>query len=125
MAHGTACVVLAFGLSGEKSKQEAALAEAERSLAIAIVRDEKRFEPWLLRGVAGTVAGRYEKAARDFAEATRRAPDNAHVYRWAGYRSALARDVAAAKSEWKKALELDPSLREELELELAGLEKRK
>ena len=36
-----------------------------------------------------------------------------------------ARDVAAAKAEWNRALELDPSLRRELEPELAGLEKRK
>ena len=35
------------------------------------------------------------------------------------------RDVPAAQSEGKRALELDPSLREELTAELAGLEKRK
>jgi len=125
MAHGTACVVWAFGLSGLRQKQTAALAEADRSIAAMIERDGKRYEPWLIRAVARTLEGTYEKAALDFAEASRRAPDNAHVYRWMGYRSALARDVAAARSEWKKALELDPSLRGELEPELAGLEKRK
>jgi serine/threonine protein kinase len=124
MAHGAACVVWAFGLSGMKAKQDAALAEAERSVSTMIERDERRYEPWLIRAVARTVGGHYEKAAGDFAEASRRSPGNAHVYRWMGYRSALARDVAAAKSEWKKALELDPSLRGELEPELAGLEKK-
>ena len=57
-------------------------------------------------------------------EASRRAPDHAHVWRWRGYRSALARDVDAAASEWNKAMSLDPSLREELEPELAGLKRR-
>jgi serine/threonine protein kinase len=127
MAHGTASVVWAFGLKGLKQKNDGAIAEADRSWTTMSERDPKRWEPWLGRAIAWTVSGTregYDKAARDFAEAAKRAPQNAHVHRWTGYRNALAGDAAGARASWKKAMELDPGLRDELEPELAGLEKR-
>ena len=64
-------------------------------------------------------------SARDLAEAAKRAPDHPPVHRWMGYRHYVAGDYAGAAAAWRRALELDPGLRADLEPEIADAERRK
>src|SRR6185436_2382280 len=122
LAHAMACDLWGFALIAQKRDATVAADEAVRSATTALDQDASRFEPWLIRGIAHLIrgldgrAGRdgFDKSTADFAEAAKRAPDNALIPRWLGYRHFAAGDFAAAARSWRRAVELDPNLRGEL-----------
>jgi serine/threonine-protein kinase len=124
-AHGSACILLGYGLQAQRRDPTPAVEEAVKQLSAAIGRDESRFEPWFARGVARTLQGSAAPAISDFAEAAKRAPENAWVHRWTGHAKALAGDSAGAEAEFRRAISINAGLRDALELEIAELPKKK
>ena len=132
-AHGAACILWGFGLTGQRKDPGPAVDEAVQVLTSAIERDAGRFESWLARGMAHTLratADRWnreglDKATADLAEAAKRAPDSPWVHKWTGYCRAMAGDAAGAEAAWRRAIALDPNLRADLEAEIAELPKKK
>jgi tetratricopeptide (TPR) repeat protein/predicted Ser/Thr protein kinase len=133
MAHGTACVLTGFARAGQKKDIGPAVAEGLLFLRRALERDPARQEAWLATGAAYVLQGLADRgnaeairaAVRHLEEARRRPPESAFLHRWAGYGHFLAGDPGAAVAAWKRALELDPGLREELENDIAEAEGRK
>ncbi|HVE41773.1 MAG TPA: serine/threonine-protein kinase [Planctomycetota bacterium] len=133
LAHGAACVLWGFGLHGQRRNVAPAVDEAVASMSAAIGQDAGRYEPWFVRGAAHLLRGladptkreAFEQSGRDFAEAASRAPGNAAVHRWLGARHYAAGNFAGAAAEWKRALELDPGARGDLEADIAEAERRK
>jgi Tfp pilus assembly protein PilF len=70
-------------------------------------------------------AGPLAKAERNLTEALSRAPDQPTVHRWMGHRHFAAGRYPEAAASWKRAIELDPGLRQDLELDLADAERRR
>jgi tetratricopeptide (TPR) repeat protein len=128
VAYGTGCVVRAFLLKALAYDPGPAVAEAEKALQAAIALDDDRHEPWLALGAVQTVqggAGPLAKAERNLTEALSRAPDQPTVHRWMGHRHFAAGRYPEAAASWKRAIELDPGLRQDLELDLADAERRR
>ncbi len=134
VAHGSGCVMKAHLLAGMGRDPGPAAREAAGSLAAAIERDGRRYEPWLALGAAETLlaanqvpVGRkeLERAERSLAEALERAPRSAPVHRWAGYRHFLAGRFADAAAAWRRAVELEPGLAEELRPDIDEAEARR
>ena len=128
VAYGTGCVVRAFLLKALAYDPGPAGVEAEKALQAALALDAGPYEPWLALGAVQTVQGgatALAKAEQNLAEALSRAPGQPTVHRWIGQRHFAAGRYADATVAWKRAIELDPSLRDELELDLADAERRR
>jgi tetratricopeptide (TPR) repeat protein/predicted Ser/Thr protein kinase len=125
IAHGMAGTVRALLVAGLGRDASGAVDEAEQALEAAIALDGNRAEPWLALGAAQSLRRDRSRAERSLAEALRRAPRNAVVHRWLGhlhFAAARWKDAAAA---WRRAVELDPSLGGEIELDIVDAERRK
>ncbi|MHC4607193.1 MAG: tetratricopeptide repeat protein, partial [Planctomycetota bacterium] len=133
LARGTACVLWAFMRVGAKQDPEEALKEAKEALEKAIGLDEGAFEPCLALGMAHTLRALWRKEkgkdverARECLERARDlAPESPDVHRWMGYHCFITQDFEGAASAWRRALELNPALKGELEGPLKQLESRK
>ncbi len=131
-AHGTACALLAFLRSGW-SDPGPVIAEAVEALAAAVRRDDRSAEPWIALGAVQTLEGSraggrraaLEDARRSLERARELSPESPHVHRWLGHRHRAAGDAPGAAAAWRKAIELDAGIREELEPELREAEGRK
>jgi len=133
LAHGTACVVWGFGNAGIQKDPGPAVTEALLALRGALEREPERQEAWLATGVAYLLQASADRtkgeilraALHHLEEARRRPPENSTVHRWVGYGHFMAASYSNAAAAWKRAVELDPGLGEELSDDIADAERRK
>lgn len=85
---------------------DTAAARTDLDLALQLV--ERDPLAWLLSATLARRTGDLVRAARDIAEAQRRAPDDASVRLEAGNIAALAGDEAGAKAAWNAAMTVQP-----------------